>query len=320
MAGEKKIERVTVIGAGTMGPGIAEIMALSGADVILYARKEEKLKLAYSVIRTGLGVFAEEGTISKDEIEDVLAKVTFTSDFERAMADPDLVIEAVTEDREIKTKLYETLDGILKEDTIIASNTSFLNIFKLMPERRLSHTVITHWYSPPDVIPLVEVVPSEQTLSEVMDRVVELLRQGGKMPVRMKKYIPGYIVNRIQACVNNEVFFLLDNGYCTPEELDTAVKSSFIPRAMVLGLVQRMDFGGLNMTFRNMKNKSYTPPEPIDMPKILAEKVEKGELGVRSGKGFYDYSGRDITEIYAKRDKQLAKAFLLEKEFMSDPL
>ena len=316
----KEIKKIVVIGAGTMGPGIAETMAITKADVCLYARKEEKLEHAKAVIRSGLDVFAEEGKIGAEEVEDIFGRISFTTDFDIALKDADLVFEVITEDPGLKTEMYAKLDAILKKDAIIASNTSFLNIFELMPEHRLETTVITHWYSPPDVIPLVEVVPSEKTKPEVLEAVVDLLKRGGKTPVQMKKFIPGYIVNRIQASLNNEVFFLLDNGYCTAEEIDMAVKSSFIPRAMVLGLMQRIDFGGLNMTYRNMKNKSYIPPEPVDMPKTLAEKVDKGELGVRTGKGFYDYTGKDITELYAKRDRQLAKSLKLVKEFMDDPI
>lgn len=189
-----------------------------------------------------------------------------------------------------------------------------------MPQRRLPDTLIAHWYAPANVIPLVEVVGSEQTREEAIEAVMDLLNRGGKTPVRMNKFIRGYIVNRLQQCLNQEVFYLLDNGYCTPEDIDLAVKTSFIPRAMVLGLCKRMDFGGVDMTANNFRNRSYTMPPATDMPATLGRLVEAGNLGIKTGKGFYDYTGQDIEQLKAKRDHQLFRAFALEKTFMEDPV
>ncbi len=147
-----------------------------------------------------------------------------------------------------------------------------MNIFDLVPQRRLSHTVIAHWYAPANVIPLVEVVGNDRTEEADVETVMELLRLGGKRPVRMKKFIRGYIVNRLQQCLNQEVFYLLDNGYCTPEDIDVAVKSSFYSAGApcVLGLCKRIDFGGLDMTANNFRNHSYTMPPATDMPETPA--------------------------------------------------
>jgi 3-hydroxyacyl-CoA dehydrogenase len=121
-------------------------------------------------------------------------------------------------------------------------------------------------------------------------------------------------------CLNQEVFYLLDNDFCTPEDIDKAVKASFIPRAVVLGLCKRADFGGLDMTANNYKNKSYTPPPQVDMPATLARHIEKGELGLKSGKGFYDYTSIDKQALLTKRDKQLFEIFKIAKKFMDDPV
>lgn len=136
----------------------------------------------------------------------------------------------------------------------------------------------------------------------------------------MKRFIQGYIINRLQMCLNQEIFYLLDNGYCTPQDIDLAVKSSLIPQAMVLGLCQRMDFAGLNMYANNLRNNVYTAPPVTDMPKTLQERLDRGETGVQAGKGFYNYCDKDISALLAKRDRQLYEAFQLERKFMSDPL
>ncbi len=137
----------------------------------------------------------------------------------------------------------------------------------------------------------------------------------------MKKFIKGYIVNRLQQCLNREIFHLLDNDYCDAEAIDLAAKASFIPRACVLGLCKRADFGGLDMTANNYLNKSYTMPENGDkLPETLKELVKAGNLGIKTGKGFYDYTNVDIEELKTKRDKQLFEVFRLEKKFLDDPV
>ena len=232
-----------------------------------------------------------------------------------------MIQETIVENRDAKAALYEQLAACVDSDVIIASNTSAMNIFEVVPEKLLPQMLICHWYAPPQLIPLVEVVKSEQAPQEYADIAVTLLNNCGKTAVLMKKFIKGYIVNRLQQCLNREIFYLLDNGYCDAEAIDLAAKASFIPRACVLGLLKRADFGGLDMTANNYRNHSYTMPEHGDeMPHVLEEHVEHGELGIKSGKGFYDYSDVDIEELKAKRDKQLFEVFRLQKKFLSDPV
>jgi 3-hydroxyacyl-CoA dehydrogenase len=232
----------------------------------------------------------------------------------------DFIMETIVENRDAKTELFAQIDAHASEDCIIASNTSALNVFELIPEKRLPQAVIAHWYAPPQLIPLVEVVKSEAAPAEYAQVTVDFLEKCGKTAVLMKKFIRGYIANRMQMCLNQEVFYLLDNGYCTPEDIDKAVKASFIPRAVVLGLCKRADFGGLDMTANNFRNKSYTMPPETDMPATLKEHIDKGEFGLKSGKGLYDYTDVDKQALLAKRDKQLFEIFKIAKKFMDDPV
>ncbi|MDR0936431.1 MAG: 3-hydroxyacyl-CoA dehydrogenase family protein [Oscillospiraceae bacterium] len=315
-----EIKQIAVLGAGTMGPGMAQIFAMGGYKVTMWTRSEDTRKKAQETLHKSIVTFSEEGLLDAKDIDAVYNRVSFASTVEEAVAGAQYIQETIVENKDAKLALYEQLDKCLEDDVIIASNTSGLNVFGLIPERRLKQAVIAHWYAPPQLIPLVEVVKAEQAPQEYADITVALLEKCGKTPVLMKKFIQGYIANRMQMVLNTELFYLLDNGYCTPEDIDKAVKASFIPRAVVLGLCKRADFGGLDMTANNYKNKSYTPPEPVDMPSSLAEHVEKGELGLKSGKGFYDYSGVDKQALLAKRDKQLFEVFKLAKKFMDDPV
>ena len=315
------IKKIAVLGAGTMGPGIAQIFAMGGYEVTMWTRSTSTREKAIAALHAQLETFAEEGEIKKDEIETIFNRVHFAPTVEEAVAGADFIQETIVENRDAKVELYEKLAACVPADVIIASNTSAMNIFEIVPEKLLPQQIICHWYAPPQLIPLVEVVKSEQAPQEYADIAVELLNKCGKTAVLMKKFIKGYIVNRLQQCLNREVFYLLDNGYCDAEAIDLAAKASFIPRAVVLGLLKRADFGGLDMTANNYKNHSYTMPEHGDeMPHVLEEHIEHGELGIKTGKGFYDYEGVDIGKLKAKRDKQLFEVFRLSKKFMEDPV
>jgi 3-hydroxyacyl-CoA dehydrogenase len=315
------IKKIAVLGAGTMGPGIAQIYAMGGYTVTMWTRREETKQKAIDALKSSIATFVEEGMIAPEDQETVFNRITFAATVEETVAGADYVQETIVENRDAKAELYEKLAGIVEPDTIIVSNTSALNIFEVVPASLLPQMCIAHWYAPPQLIPLVEVVKSEQAPQEMVDVVMELLKRCGKTAVYMKKFIRGYIVNRLQQCLNREIFYLLDNGYCDAQAIDLAAKASFIPRAVVLGLLKRADFGGLDMTANNYKNHSYTMPEHGDeMPTTLAELVEAGNLGIKTGKGFYDYEGQDIDQLKAKRDKQLFEVFRLAQKFMDDPV
>ncbi|MBQ9269354.1 MAG: 3-hydroxyacyl-CoA dehydrogenase family protein [Oscillospiraceae bacterium] len=315
------IKKIAVLGAGTMGPGIAQTYAMGGYDVTMWTRSESTREKAKAALHTQLETFAQEGEIAAEDVETIYGRVNFALTVEEAVAGADFIQETIVENRDAKTALYEQLAACVPSDVIIASNTSAMNIFEIVPEKLLPQQIICHWYAPPQLIPLVEVVKSEQAPQEYADIALALLKKCGKTAVLMKKFIKGYIVNRLQQCLNREVFFLLDNGYCDAEAIDLAAKASFIPRACVLGLCKRVDFGGLDMTANNYRNHSYTMPEHGDeMPHVLEEHIEHGELGIKTGHGFYDYEGVNIEALKAKRDKQLFEVFRLEKKFLEDPV
>jgi len=303
-----------------MGPGIAQIYAMGGYSVTMWTRSEKTRENAKESLYKSLQTFVEEDMLEADKLEQTYARVNFALTVEEAVEGADFIAETIVENKEAKIELFEKLSPVVSDNAIIASNTSGLDVFALMPESVLKQAVIAHWYAPPQLIPLVEVVKSDQAPQDFADVTVELLEKCGKTAILMKKFIRGYIANRMQMCLNQEIFYLLDNGYCTPEDIDKAVKTSFIPRAVVLGVCKRIDFGGLDISANNFKNKSYTMPPEVDVPKTLQDHIDKGALGFKSGKGLYDYTGVDKQALAVKRDKQLFEVYKLAKKIMDDPV
>ena len=313
-------EKVAVLGSGTMGPGIALTYALNGYTTALYSRSQKTLDRAKTVIASDLQLFVEEGVISEEMAKAAFARLQLTDSVETAVEGAWYVAETIVENPQAKQELYEQLDALLPAEVIIASNTSYMNVFELIPAARQPYSVISHWYAPAHILPLVEVVKGPQTLESVMAEVVAFHKNCGKTAIRMEKYIPGFIVNRMQSAMTKEVVYLLENGYCTAEELDLAVKTSLMPRGLLLGLVQRMDFNGLDMIARSLENKKYVPAPELDRPEMIFDLVDNGNYGVKTGKGFFDYSDQSYEDVLRRRDKLLLKSVGLANSFIDDPL
>ena len=310
------VKKVAVFGAGTMGPGLAQVFAGAGYQVAMYSRKTETLEKAMSVARSNVATFVEHGLLLEDEAAGTLARITPTQSLEEAGREADFVIETIAEKMDAKKQLYEELDLICPETAVLTSNTSYLNIYEVMPARRLARTVIAHWFAPPHIVPLVEVVRGSETSQETVDFVVDLLKRVDRVPTVMEKFVPGFCINRFLRIIGREVFFLLDNGYMTADQLDLAVKASIIPRAMVLGFVQRYDFTGLDLSYGNLQNKDFIEAPVDNAPRSLVEHVERGELGVKTGKGFFDYSGRPMEEVLRERDAAMIEIFASTKDLI----
>jgi 3-hydroxybutyryl-CoA dehydrogenase len=299
---EREDRKVVVVGAGVMGHGIAQTFAQGGFRVSLVDTTQEALDRGMKLMKSSLNTQAEEGLLDRP-VDAILNLVSPTTSLKEGASDADIAVEAVFEDVAPKKEVFKQLDTYCPSRALLASNTSFLNIFDFVETSRPDKILITHWYAPPQLIPLVDVAGGPKTDRRNLERMVEILRKLGKRPVLMKKFISGYAVNRIQHALNREVNFLLDNGYVTPEQLDEAVRVGLAFRMMVVGVVARYDFGGISMRTRR-------PPGFEDVPldyeyKALQGLIDKGYLGVKTGRGFYDYKGKSEEEICRERDIRL---------------
>jgi 3-hydroxybutyryl-CoA dehydrogenase len=294
------VKKVAVFGAGTMGLGLALVFALGGHEVSLYSRKAETLDRAIAMAKESLWTLVSHGTISSPAADEALAHIHPTQSVEEAGREADFVMETIAENKDAKTALYAELDAICPDRTIFASNTSSLNIFDLMPARRQPNTVVAHFFAPAHIIPLAEVVPGPGTLAGVLIFTVELLKAAGKTPVVMKRFGPGFIVNRIQRAIGETCMDMVQEGLVEPEEIDQAIKATLGIRLPIVGVMQTFDFQGLDMLLAYQKNvgKVYL---------FVEERVERGELGAKTSKGIYDYQGRAEAEILKKRDELYLK-------------
>lgn len=302
------MNNVTIVGAGTMGHSLAQVFAQGGYQVFLNDISQNILIRAKSLIEANLETLAEVGLFdSKDHSAVVEERITYTTDLAAAVASSKLVIEAIVEDPDAKKELFSELDRLSPPEAILASNTSYLDIYEFVETRRPGKVIITHWFAPPHIIPLVEIVPGPHTSPETVGIVKKILDNLGKQTIVLNKFLPGFIANRLQAALSLEVYHLLDNGYATPEDIDRATKASFGLRMPILGLVKRVDFTGLDLAQKALRNKSYGPPPVKGRSEVVDLMVSQGRLGVKAGKGFYDYGDTPIEEILRERDLKLLK-------------
>lgn len=290
-----KVRKALVVGAGTMGHSIAQVFAQAGIHANLVDTDGKILDRAMGLVRTNLETLVEYGSLQRRQIPAVMRRIHPSTDLADGSREVDFAIEAVPEYPDLKRKVFSQLDQFCPAETIIASNTSGLDVFGIGGIRDPSRLVIAHWFAPAHIVPVVEVVPGPKTSRDTVGFTARLMEKIGRKAVVMKEFVPLFIVNRIQKSILEAVYEMLANGWATPEEIDVAVKLSLGVRLPIVGVVQTLDFNGLDTVLALNKRDGISV-------RMVEEKVRRGELGVKTSKGIYDYGGRRETEILRKRD------------------
>jgi 3-hydroxybutyryl-CoA dehydrogenase len=297
--------KVAVLGAGTMGHALALVYALGGHEVKLTDNSMAMLDKAGRLMETALASLVAAGEAPAGCTADWLHhQVTRCATLAETVQDADLVVEAIVENPDAKRTLYAELDRLAPAAAVFASNTSYLDPFPLIPEGRQARSLIMHWYTPPYLVDLVDIVAGPKCQPEIVTWARDLVAEMGKVPLVMKTFVPGYIANRIQSAIAAEVYRLIDEGVANAEEIDTAIVHGLALRIPIVAVMAKADFTGLPLLQHALRNATYQPPPPRERSETLDRLIAEGRTGVMAGAGYYDW-GKDTSALMAARDRRL---------------
>jgi 3-hydroxybutyryl-CoA dehydrogenase len=293
--------RIAVIGAGLMGHGIAQVFALAGHDVTIYDSIAASLDTVKARILINLKDLGDD--------QKAVERVTPVSDLVQAVGNADYVVEAILEDLPLKQKLFTEIESYIRPDTILASNTSVIPITRIMEGLKQRERALgTHWWNPPYLVPLVEVIETQWTSRPALDFTMKLHAAAGKKPAHVKKDVPGFIGNRLQHALWREAVALVENGICDAETVDTVIKSAFGRRLAVLGPLENADMVGTDLTLaihRTVLPDIDSRPRPSP---YLEKLVKDRKLGFKSGEGFRKWSPEQQAALRSKVLQHLKSA------------
>ncbi len=293
-----QIRRIAVIGSGLMGHGIALELAGYGYEIRLQDRDQAQLARAQDAIVEGLARLVEIGRFTPETAAAAPARMTMGTDPRAAVGDADLVIEAVSENLAVKQALFRDLDAWAPPHAILASNTSsFMPSLLASITSRPDRVLVAHYFNPPHLLPLVELVRGEQTSDETIETMRALYRGIGKSPAVVQREAPGFVGNRLQMALLREALAIVDAGIATPEDVDMIIKTSFGRRLAVAGVFEVFEAAGWDLTLAVAEQLFPAIDRSTEPPASLREKVARGELGLKTGKGFYEWTPDEATAL-----------------------
>lgn len=314
-----RIERTAVIGGGLMGAGFAHILAQAGFQVRVVDLSEQQLERCSQRVRDGLSTFVKEGLLAGDQVAPILSRIEFVTSMKDAVRDVQFVIEAVVEVLEVKQSVFADLDRYAPADAILASNTSGMSVSDIAARTTHPERVVgSHFFYPHTVVPLVEVGYGRATSDEVVETAVALWKRCGKEPVVCRKDSNGFLVNRLQSALAREAMSLVANGVASAKDVDRAIRLGIGTRLPMVGTLEQRDWGGLDVHCAAAASIYPTLEEAKSPLPIIADKVARGETGAKAGKGFYDWTGRDVEALRRKKQEQVIALMRALKEIMPE--
>ena len=294
------VRRAAVIGTGTMGPGMGAVLARAGIETALYDVSADALERAKAGAELAAGVLERLEAAQEEG-----GSLGFETELDAALEGADFVLEAVPEKLELKQEIFPKFETHVAPDAVLASNTSGIPITKIATVTKHPERVVgMHWSNPPHLIPMIEVIPGEQTSQEALDTTAELVRRIGYHPVQERE-VPGFVENRILYAILRECLDLVDRGIISPEGLDLNVRWGIGYKLAVIGPMELLDMAGLDIynAVGSYLNKDLSTS--ADVSSTIREKIDEGRLGMKTGGGIYDYTPEQIDELRAKRAGKL---------------
>lgn len=300
------MEKLAIIGCGTMGHSIALSAAWAGIEVKISGMNEQDLATADKGLRNKLTVMVHNDLFNEAMAEEIRMRIEFSTSLEEVVQGATFIIEVIPENSQMKRELYKEIEAICGKDTVLASNTSGFTPTSLAVEMEYPNRfIVTHFWNPGHLIPLVEVVKGEKTDQETIERAMNLLNEMNKKPILINKEVPGFIGNRLQYALFREAQSLLDEGVATKEDIDAAVTYSIRRRLPITGPLMTADMGGLdvfsaisNYLFEDLSNEDKSGA-------YLSNLVNQKKFGDKSGEGFYMWDQETSETINAEREKTL---------------
>ena len=315
MKGKDKIVcNVAVIGAGTMGPGIAQVFAQAGCPVQIIDIDKVALKQARERIESSVNAFKEAGIYGTRKAAATLSNISVTANLAAGLKAADFIVEAIGENLDLKRALFKQIEKLAPPTAIIASNTSTFSIDDLAKgSKRPGRYMLTHFVNPPHVIPLIEVARGVQTSDKTYDFTLALLKQAGKRPLILKKMIPGHLINNFNFAILSTALGFMGQGIASIEDIDRALTEALGPRYSIMGPFKTMDLLGLNIIWQSVT--SFDPNAHSD-PRIkeLRKLYQAGKLGMRTGAGFYDYGGKTYFDTLNHYNRRILKTYKTAQE------
>jgi 3-hydroxybutyryl-CoA dehydrogenase len=302
----ENIRTIAVVGAGFIAPGIAQVFASRGYQVYLEDIQPEVLPRALASLQANLSAIADAGIIDRAAIHEIVQRVHTTTDLREAVAPAQVVIEAVSENLALKQRVFQELDRLCPAETVLCTNTSAISITQIASRAVHRERIVgTHFWNPPHLIPLVEVVKGQDTSEETFNTAFDLLKMAGKHPVKCLKDVPGFVANRLQHALWREAISIVENGIADAETVDEAIKNGFAIRLPVLGPLENADMVGLDLTLSIHEYVLRNLEDSHEPSKLLKEKVQKGELGQKSGEGFFSWTPEESQRSREKLARHL---------------
>jgi len=301
-----KIQNIGVLGTGTMGHGITQLCAQAGCHVNMYGRSDESLKRGFDGIKKDLALLISSKRISIEERDIVLSRINGVKTMQEACNGVQMIVECISENIGLKKEIFEQLDSICPKHVILASSTSGLSPSKIAEKtKNPERTLVAHFWNPPQLIPLVELVPGNKTSIETINNTMLWIESLGKKAVKMNKECPGFIGNRLQFALLREALYIVEQGYAEAKDVDIAVEYSLGRRLPVTGPLKSADLGGLDV-FNSISSYLFKDLcNSREAFKMLSDKVSNKQFGTKSGSGIYDWTDDEIKAIKKKRNELL---------------